>query len=52
MTTVQHVNLVQNGRRKGTERNVGDIGKISFKILLFNLYFFSVFVLFFTAQHS
>jgi len=25
MTTVQHVNLVQNGRRKGTERNVGDI---------------------------
>jgi len=25
MTTVQHINLVQNGRRKGTQRNAGDI---------------------------
>ena len=45
MTTVQHINLVQNGRRKGTQRNAGDIGKFYLVDLLQNIYYLIYFMI-------
>lgn len=45
MATVQLVNLVQNGRRKGAARKAGDIGEFCLVDLLLNLYYLFCFMI-------